>query len=136
MARLDAFLMHGGATSCNALIAKWLNVRLLIHVSCTSRRTIITTPTTSESNAGTTIGIIIVVLLAVIAGAYFMDASKDNGTSNVDNALEEFSESADQGRIGEGIAEGSEELRDRSAAERVGDSIGDTGRDLQDAATD
>lgn len=91
---------------------------------------------TSGSNAGTTIGIIIVVLLAVIAGAYFMEASKNGGDTKVENAIEEFSDNAERGRIGEGIEEGSEELRDRSTGEKIGDAIEDTGRDIQDAAHD
>lgn len=93
-----------------------------------------TTQNTNGSNAATTIGIIIVVLLAVIAGAYFMDASRDN--TKLDNAIEEFTDNAERGRISEGIQEGSEELRDRSTGEKIGDAIEDTGRDIQDAADD
>lgn len=91
-------------------------------------------PNTTSSNAGTTIGIIVVVLLAVIAGAYFMDASKNGGDTKLENAIEEFSDNAEHGRIAEGIEEGSEELRDRSTGEKIGDAIEDTGRDIQDAA--
>ena len=93
-------------------------------------------PNTASSNTGTTIGIIMVVLLAVIAGAYFMDASKNGGDTKVENAIEEFTDNAEHGRIAEGIKEGSEELRDRSTGEKIGDAIEDTGRDIQDAAKD
>lgn len=83
---------------------------------------------TNNSNAGTTIGIIIVVVLAVLAGVYFMN----NGTDNrLNRASDEFSE---EGNLGDALREGSEEFQDRSTMERVGDSIGDAGRDLQESA--
>lgn len=84
--------------------------------------------TNTTSNAGTTIGIIVVVLLAILVGVYFMNAGSNE---KLERASDEFSEEA---TVGDGLSEASEELRDRSTMERIGDSIGDAGRDLQESA--
>lgn len=88
----------------------------------------------TKSNTGTTLAIILVILIAVAAGAYFLDSKKGDGTK-LGNAVEEFQDNAEQGRIGEGVEEGSEELQDRTTGEKIGDAIEDTGRDIQDAAS-
>ncbi|PZP86444.1 MAG: hypothetical protein DI582_02955 [Azospirillum brasilense] len=76
------------------------------------------------------------MILAVIAAVYFMDTSNRNGDTKLANAMEEFSDNAERGRVGEGIEEAGEELQDRSTGEKIGDAIEDTGRDIQDAASD
>jgi hypothetical protein len=90
----------------------------------------------STNNNGATIGIILVVVLAVVAAVYFMDAGNRNGDTKIGNAVEEFTDNAERGRVGEGIEEAGEELQERSTGEKIGDAIEDTGRDIQDAAND
>jgi len=89
----------------------------------------------TKSNTSNTIIIIAIILIAVVAGAYFLDSSRNSNTK-LGNAVEEFQDNAEHGRVMEGLEEGSEELRDRSTGEKVGDAIGDAGRDIQDAAHD
>lgn len=91
--------------------------------------------TSTEKKSGSAIAVILIILIAVIAGVYFLDKKEGDGTK-VGNAVEEFKDNAERGRIGEGIEEGSEEMQDRSTGEQIGDAIEDTGRDIQDGAND
>lgn len=93
------------------------------------------TQPTNANHAGTTIGIIVVVLLAVLAGAYFLDANRGTDTK-LGRATEEFVDNAEHGRVAEGLEEASEEMRERSTGEKIGDAIEDAGRDIQDAANE
>lgn len=76
--------------------------------------------TTEKNNAGTTIGIILVVLIAVIAGAFLMDRNDTGGETRIERAIDEAGES-------NSLSEGIEEIEgdNDSALERAGDSIGD-----------
>lgn len=93
------------------------------------------THTNNPNKSGTMIAIVIVVLLVVIAGAYFLDASRNSDTK-LGRATDEFVDNAERGRIAEGAEEASEEFKDRTTGEKVGDAIEDAGRDIQDAAHD
>lgn len=86
--------------------------------------------TSNSKAAGSTIAIILVVV-AVIAGAvYFLGTGKvDVADSGQDTKIERASD-----ELVDGVENASEATQDRSTGERVGDAIEDTGDAIQDAA--
>jgi hypothetical protein len=82
----------------------------------------------NDSSAGTTIGIIIVVLLAIIAGAYFMNNRPDNGNdTRIERAADE---------LGDGVDDAADELsgREKSPGEKIGEAIEDAGENIKDSS--
>lgn len=80
---------------------------------------------TQGSRTGLMLAIIAVVLLALFVGAQMVNSNRQDDSSRLSRAADELSD---------GVENASEELRDRSAGEKVGDAIEDTGDAIKDAA--